>query len=772
MKISLAWLFDHIDGDWRKIDVPNLVQQFNLKTAEIEGFAKSELDLQQLTVARVEVIGEQVVTLFSPGLSQKIMLGIRPDLIIGGYYLLQKSGDGWVWASGVIVDSAKDSLLPAIYFGNDEVAAKWFELVELEDYIFEVDNKSLTNRPDMWGHRGFAREIAALLDLKLRPLEQFLTPISVQEVAQSFGGDQLNPIGVQVNTQDCRRFASLYVQQVANLPSQLGMAIRLLRLDQRAIDYSVDLSNYVMLDIGQPMHVFDAEQLVGKKLNIRQAKLDEKIALLGGVELSLQPQDMVVCDEQGPVALAGIKGGARSGSSATTRALLLEAANFAPGLIRQSSARHKLRTEASARFEKSLDPAQTTIALQRFIKLQQALDPALVVNGPIIAVGQLPSAITIELDQAWIDQRLGVALSPEFVVGTLEKLGFGVKTGIDKYLVTVPSWRATKDIQIAEDLLEELGRMWGYDKIPARLPSKLMQPGDLSKTFKVRQIKRFLATDAGMQEVENYPFYDETFLRDISWQPVKAVEVINPVSENWYRLVTSLVPHLCKNILQNGHECTNARFFEWGRTWEPKTAEHALETRILAGIFFARSGVDFYIAKNYLTKLFQSLKLAVTWQKPDQSMPIWYHPYQTASLVCDGVQIGWAGKLSSGWLREIAEGDAFAFEINGDFLLSQPATESRYQPLPRFQGSHLDVSILVPLTVTVAELQNLILRVDPRVYRVELIDTFQKDDWFDKKALTFRYYFVDQEKTLSGEEIAVVQQKVEAAVQTSGASIR
>lgn len=775
MKISLAWLFDHLQGDLHKVDVQFLVDQFNLKVAEIESFEKIIIKTSQFTVAKL-LQNDIDCELFSLELKQNIQVCSRSDAKVGDYYLLKKLDLGWAWAGGKDFNSAKDNLLPALYFESDDAATNWSEQVDLQDYILEVDNKSLTHRPDMWGHRGFAREIGALLGLGLKPEQDFFAQVPVEYAKHSFARNAQNPFSLAINTSGCKSLAGLYLSNVSGLPVELNMAIRLFKVDMRSISQLVDLTNYVMLDIGQPMHVFDADLIAKNELLARQAHSHEKLVLLGGEQIELTHNDLVIADGNGPVSLAGIKGGASTGASNSTKNLLLESAVFDATVIRRSSAHHKIRTESSARYEKTLDPNQNILAIRRFVKLQSQIDTSLQVNYPIIALGEQIEPKQIELNHEFIQTRLGVKIATDFVVDILTKLGFQVVVKHDLveqiiYQITVPTWRASKDINIAMDIVEEVARMWGYDKITPVLPSKITQPGNLDKVFRIRQIRQLLAS-IGMHEVENYPFYDETFLQAIKWQPQNAVEVRNPVSENWRRLVTSLLPHLCKNLQQESHDYSMLRYFEWGRIWYPKDAVSAFEVRTLAGVFFERSGVDFYVMKNHLVNLFNILHIDVVWQKPAAHLPIWYHPYQTAVLMHFGKQIGTAGKLSLGWMSNICEGEAFAFELDGDFILNQSPDAVEYKTISRYQPVCLDISLFVPLAVTVEQLQIIIKQADALIYHVELVDSFKKDDWLDKKALTFRYFFVDHEKTLSGTQIAVVQQQVEAAILKSGASVR
>ena len=766
MKISLRWLFDHIAGDVTKVDVSALVDQFNLKVAEIENFSQLTLDIQNFVVAKAVSVGDRV-QLFAPELDQDIFAPVRSDLQIGNYYLLINREKNYDWASGKDFNSLKEGLLPALYFANEQQAKLWRLNFEAQDYIFEVDNKSLTHRPDMWGHRGFAREIAALLNLELKPLEQLITPLSIAEVTDK----NSCMYQTKIQAEGCLRFASLYLPKVSNLPSSLSMAVRLFRCDMRAINHLVDLTNYVMLDLGQPMHVFDAKQIVGNQLVVRKAINGEKLALLGGQVLELTAEDMVIADQSGPLSLAGIKGGASSGCTDNTSSILIEAANFDAVTIRKSAARYKIRTESSARFEKTLDPNFNTQAIERFIKLQQSLEPDLKIIEPIVSLGAKNDLPIIRFSHQFVEKRLGQAIPSQFVIDTLNKLGFSITTQAHDYIVQVPSYRASKDVAIAEDVLEEILRMWGYGNILPQMPSKITQPGNLDHIFKIRQIRQYLSAALGMHEVENYPFYDESFLQQINWQPQQAVEIKNPVSENWRRLVTSLIPHLCKNIEHNSHDLADLRFFEWGRIWQPKDAKSATELRILAGVVFNQQ-IDFYFFKAKLQALFNALGIDVIWQKPTSDLPIWYHAHQTASLMYNGKQIGIAGMLSPDWLEKIALGQAFGFEIDGDFILNQVPKLVKHQLLSKYQATSLDVSILVPLNKTVADLQTSILKVDGRIYQVELVDSFKKDDWQNQKALTFRYYFVDANKTLASDDVFSIQKQVEQSLQTDGAKIR
>jgi phenylalanyl-tRNA synthetase beta chain len=776
MKISIAWVFDHIDADVAKVDVPKLIERFNATTAEIEGFEKVKIDLDLFSLAQLRSI-EPRVKVHSPEWDLDGSLSKRDDLQAGHWYLIIKREKMYDWATSADLGGQKDMFLPAVLVSAAEQKGGWKKKFEATDYIFTVDNKSITHRPDLWGHRGFAREIAALLNLPLKPLADFVVDHEITTYDHPAPVDKDMPFRITIeNREKCHRFAGLYMPKVVMSPSLLWMASRLSRVDSRSINAVVDFTNYVMLDLSQPMHAFDATALKNKSIVARSALNKEKLTLLDDQTIELSQEDLVISDGDGPVALAGIMGGKQSAVNLETTTLFLESANFEAAGIRRTAQRYKLRTEASARFEKSLDLNQNTDAILRFLKL---LDDANIPHTSarfIASLGRPARPLELPVQHSFIESRLGTTVAPEFVVHTLKKLDFGVKKMAQDdscvYQLLVPTFRSTKDITIPIDIVEEVGRFYGYSSIPFTLPLVETRFESNYWVHQIYKMKELLAFGLSMRELYSYALFDESFLRSIHWEPSQTAQIQDPVSENLYRLVTTLMPNLLKAVQENSADHDQLRFFEWGRCWE-KYGTGITETKLLSGIIFdKKKPVDFYDAKALLEQFFAMLHLPVQWQHADTLPYPWFHDAQTAVLIHEGKTVGMAGVADPHFLKEVTEGYAFIFELNGDFFERYMPAVHRFVPMPKYPAVDRDVSVLVPLSLTVDELIHMILNVNNKLTKVELVDMFQKKEWKDQRSLTMRYTMRDETKTMTKAEVDVIHAKIVKTVEAAGATVR
>jgi phenylalanyl-tRNA synthetase beta chain len=289
--------------------------------------------------------------------------------------------------------------------------------------------------------------------------------------------------------------------------------------------------------------------------------------------------------------------------------------------------------------------------------------------------------------------------------------------------------------------------------------------------MRVRAIKNCMASALSMHEVCNYAMFDESFLHELQWDPVYTVDIKNPVSENWRRMATTLMPGLIKNVVTNKTEADILQFFEYGRTWH--LDETLQECKVLAGIFYnQKNSVDFYVAKAQLTQLFAMLDLNVTWQKVEKPLYPWLAPYQTADIICNDKKIGYAGKAHCSLLKKFVDGDAFMFELDADFLISYNPPSKRFVPTPKYPGVQRDVSVMVPSAVTVDSLLNALKNVSDIVVKVSLVDFFIKEDWFDKRSLTFRVWLQDPEKTMTTQQVDAVWSCVTQTLTSMNAEIR
>jgi phenylalanyl-tRNA synthetase beta chain len=799
MKLSISWIFDHIGVDWKKQNIGDLVSKFNLVSAEIEHFYKVEFDLTRFALCKVIKEDSSSFTVSIPEWKKEVVLPKRDDskssISISTkdlvFMVCANKGKDISWAKLKDFDMDKDGLIPPLDVSEKDLSGGWKNYFEAQDYILEVDNKSITHRPDMWCHRGFAREIAAMLDLNLIPTEKFLVKKEVFTFDKLAKGTKTNPISIEIKAEkECKRFAGMYLSSMQNRPTNPLILSRFLKVGVRPMNGFVDLTNYLMLDWSQPVHAYDAQKIEGEKIVARMAKSKEKLTLLDGAQIELTDQDLVIADDKKALCLAGIMGGLNSGVGVNTKSIFLEAAIFDAASVRRTSLRFAYRTESSMRFEKTLDPNQNIEGIFRFLKLAKDFGITFDSSTEVLSVGPVAEELTLQIKHDFFEKRSGLELSEYDISIPLERLGFKlVKNLVEDsatgkrdliYSITVPTFRGSKDIEIQEDILEEIIRFYGFDKVKLQLPKLEKKPFNLNPVFRVRKIKNFLANSAKMFEQQNYILLDEKFLMEVGLTSLQAAgEIVNPVSQDAKRLLPSLLPGLFKNIKENFHEQDSLKFFEVGRVWSSGKESEIVEHKKVSGIFFEkRKAVDFYECKNHITELLEYLGIdfdKIEWQKIDEPTDMWCAKYQSANIIFDKKNIGILGKIDCAFLSKLdvlPESDAFFFELDLNFLIGFDLGIKKFKPLPKFQETSFDLSLLVPLKIETMSLKNILCKIDDLVTKVELIDFFEKEEWVDKKSLTFRVWLNNPDKTLEKEEIDSVREKTIKSMQKSGAELR
>lgn len=762
MKVSLRWIFDHLNAQWTDYRVEDIVARFNLTTAEIEHTEKVSLSLDDYALCVIEKITETQIEYFCAEWAIKGMLPIRTDASVNNVYLIKKYKNDYAWATLTDWNNAsREGLMPTLFIPDQTMlSGLWKKNCEIEDYILEIDNKSITNRPDLWGHRGVAREIGALLSIPLKKIDD--SGVSVVHYESKSTSDEKMPILISLETSFCSRLSAAMIKDIRYTPSTLFMALRLNRVDQKPMNILVDATNYVMCDIGHPMHAFDGRYFENSSLKVRMAKSGEILTSLDGVDLTLTSDDIVISNEEKVASLAGIKGGALSGVASDVSSLIIEAGCFDAGTIRLSAAYHKLRTDASARFEKSLDPEQTVVALQRYIKLLR--DAGLSCNiSSIATIGNVVEPLKITVKHNEIIDRLGVNIESATVkklLGSIECIVDASQDSNPTYTVTVPTFRCTKDIRIKEDLVEEVGRLYGYNTIPAQLPSLTLQPEDYVDVQRLSALKHYYASgQVAFSEVQNYALFDNDFLHKIGWEIDEVLTLKNPLNAQATTLVTSLIPHLLKNVELNSANQDELRFFEAAKIWHASN-NSINEQSCLSGVWFKKhETVDFYQAKMWIQGMFDRLQIPVVWKKSDKKFQ-WAHAFQAADLFIEERCIGTVAVGSLAMMARCVQGSTLLFELNLDAILNYKVIDPVFKPLPLYQATHLDMSIMVPLFVTVSSLEETIKNVDKRIFEVYFIDQFKKPEWTDKKSITLRFGVRDEQKTITKELIDSIMAEV------------
>jgi phenylalanyl-tRNA synthetase beta chain len=624
------------------------------------------------------------------------------------------------------------------------------------DYVIEVDNKSLTHRPDLWGHHGMAREAAAILGKRL--LDPVKPVAFVRDAA---------PLHVSIDDFSlCPRYSALAFEHVTIKPSPPWLQRRLEAIGLNPISNIVDVTNFVMAEIAQPMHAFDAAKLHGGQILVRPARDGETFAALNGESYALDPSNLVIADTRGAIALAGVIGGAHSAISDSTTRIVLESANFNASSIRKTSSKLKLRTDASVRFEKAQDPVNTVRGLERACELLQEVSPGIRLAGGLAdAYRPLPVPPPIELPLDWLDRKLGHAIPAEEVRRILESLAFLVEdSGPDFLLVRVPSWRATKDVSIKDDLLEEVGRMVGYDSIvpaapliPARVP-----PASPAREFNHRI--RQMAAAQGFTEVYNYSFLSEEMVRAFNLDPERHLEVRNPIAKDQSLLRTSLIPGIWKNIIDNARHLDTFRLFEIGREIYPDR-----EVPHLAAAVYAK---DDGIASLFELKRLAECLLPGLDAHPVDARPI-EHPRRSAEIRCGTTVIGRLFELHP---RLVETGRAAVLDL--DLSVLETLTRNRrspgsvrYQALRRFPASAFDLSVVAQARALIGEVQSALTR----LAGAELLSiSFLRDFTLPggARSLSFRLTVGATGRTLSTEEVGQIRTRIIDGMRTAGYELR
>ncbi|MFH1643831.1 MAG: phenylalanine--tRNA ligase subunit beta [bacterium] len=802
MKLSLSWIFDHIDADWQKQNVEEIVKRFNQVTAEIEDFYSVEFDLRNFALGSVTSFDKNSFTISIPEWKKEVKL---PTQNISSYCLPEQKKLFFIMtlrqAQGELGNDKigfatlqdfgveKEGFLPPVSATDKDLDGSWKNRFEAKDIILDIDNKSITHRPDMWGHRGFAREIAAFMKLPFLPEDKFLNEKEVENFTKKTDSTDQNPISIEIDApKACHRFSGIYFDLIENKPTDIFILSRLLKIGMRPINAIVDITNYLMFDWTQPTHAYDASKILGGTIIARMARKNEKLTLLDESVLKLSDKDLVIADTEKPLCLAGVMGGKDDSVVSTTTKLFLESANFDPVFVRRTAMRHGVRTESSSRFEKTLDPDQTTSAIKRFLNLLDKFNLKYNCADKIVSTGHRAEVLTLEVEHSFLEKRAGFSLTKEQVIEPLTRLCFTIQlsghteraNASRMYKITVPTFRSSKDIEIKEDILEEVVRFYGFDNVEIKLPAFVRQAYDLTEIMRTRKVKHFFVNEAKMTEQRNYVYCDEQFLNQIGVELGSEFwEVINPVSENNRRLVTSLIPNLLKNINENVADSDSLYFFEVARIWKPDAINERGESKRLAGIFFEkRKTVDFYECKSHVVGMLRTIGVLheqISFLKIDNPEEPWFMPYQTAKVLIDGEIIGVLGKTDPIFLSKLdvlPESDACIFDLDYNFLLNFEPKVKKFIPLPKYQETYIDFSVLVPLDSTVEHLQNLLRLSDSLVKKVELIDFFENPKWIDKRSLTFRVEISDPEKTMDKDQIDSIWNKCVEIMKNSGAQLR
>ncbi len=768
MFVSMNWINDFVDLSGE--DLEKLIHRFTLSTAEVEGIEYKGRDIDGVVVGQIVSCEDHpdsdhlhILKVDAGSEVFDVVCG-APNARVGIKTAFAKNGGSvcnmkikaaklrGVMSYGMCC-SAKELGISDDHSGIMELddslenGTDIKTVFPIDDVIFEVDNKSLTNRPDLWGHYGIAREFAALTGKPLKELPVMENP---------YTGD--STVDITIEKPDlCYRYSSLRIENITKHISSNEMQVRLYYCGSRAINLLADITNYIMLELGQPMHAFNGKKI--DKIVVDTPKEAIEFTTLDGNVRQITTDTLMIYNDKTPVAIAGIMGGLDSEIEDDTETLVLESANFDGVCVRKSASRMALRTDASARYEKTLDPEMTLIAVKRFLKLLYDVD------GDIRCVSKITDVyakkypeIKVDFCKQFIDRYTGIDISSDRIENTLNSLGFGVKRSGDDFTVTVPSYRATKDVSMQADIVEEITRIYGYDNFDIKttyeplLPARKTLRKINENTIKDTLVKRYF-----LHEVHTRIWCDPDDLRSVGLSPEDNVKLLGASEEKETGILrTTLMQSFLPFVYKNRSFDDTFGMFEIGRcvkgTKEDGTAN---ERRMLAIVLYSKEESEkalYMQGVDIVNTIVSELKHKTVKYTKIECEHTWQHPKNTASIDVDGKRIGVLNTIHPSTLKKIAKNcSVVCIEIDMDDFDGISSADLEFNEPSRFPAVDYDLSLVVPEGVRFEDMEQCWDRKDnPELANIKVIDIY---DASDTKSITIRYSFVLDDRTLTGEEV-------------------
>ena len=787
MFLSMNWISDFVDLSG--LDKLKLINQFSLSTAEVENeiFFKGE-DLSGVVVAEIKSVephpdskklhllkvdaGESELTDVVCG-APNVRAGMKTafakvgaklgEIEIAPRKLAGYTSCGMCCSEKEIGISDDNSGIMEI---TDDIpnGTDLKDVYAIDDIIFEVDNKSLTNRPDLWGHYGIAREFAALAGRELKPLD----------VIDTAKYDNLPKVDMKIEDPLCQRYSCMQIENVNRNVSPVNMRIRLYYCGMRAINFLADLTNYLMLEMGQPMHAFDSRKV--EKIRIKRFDEPFTFQTLDGVERNIDENTLMICSDNTPVAIAGIMGGLDSEIVDDTTTLTLESATFDAASIRKSTVRLSHRTDASMRYEKSLDPEMTTVAIARFVKLLQDSDSEVkVVSSLTDDYAYHYPKIELEFDKAFVDKYTGINIPNETILKTLASLGFEASESNDNFSVVVPSWRATKDVTIKADIIEEITRIYGYDNFEINTANAPLYPvkPDIEKTVEDR-IKDLLVKRFSLHELHSYvwSYYDE--LKAIGLEPSGVIKLEGATNPNIETIRDSIIPTQLCQIKSNTSFSPSFGIFEVGRVVSAVDENNlCVENKMLAVTLFSKTqnvASLYYHLRDILATMSDDIKHKPLTFEAKQATKDYQHPRNLNKIFCDGVEIGEIGIVHPAVSKKIDKKAAIVFaQIDVEKFAKIENASISYEEPSKFPEMEIDLSFVSQRFAPIAEAVKLVN--SSLIKKIEVTDIYD-DEADGTKSITTRLTFAHPEKTLTREEVQEVTDKIINALKEKNISLK
>jgi len=799
MKLSLSWIKEYVDLP-STLDTKQLSYDLTMRTVEVEGAENLGDKFENIIVGEIKAVNPhpnadklRVCTVDIGSETKEIVCG-GSNLYVGMKCCVAKPG-AWVRWHGegepVEIKNAKlrgvesygmicassEVLLGDLFPAHEEAevmdlsafvapaGTNLADALDLNDIILEIDNKSMTNRPDLWGHYGIARELAAIYGLPLKKIETFKPTCGE------------NDFTVEItDTKGCPRYVGVRIDGVSVKASPYKMQNRIWKVGMRPINALVDITNYVMLATGQPTHAFDCDNIKGH-INVRRAAEGEELLLLNGKDLKLKADDLVISDAEGAVALAGVMGGAKDSILPKTEKVILEVANFESRGIRKTALRYDNRTEASSRYEKAVDTQRVDQALALSMQLFAELYPEMKVTGYCDRSYSETKRNELDVSLDWLERRLGKRISNEDIARQMASLGFDTKFDGDNMHVVVPTWRSTGDVSIKADIMEEVARLYGYENF---------EPTSITTTFTgainqldkdlVRRIKEYLSVRCGMQEVFTYPWMETPTAEAVLGSFDGVLELSTPPSpeENYIR--SSLLPNICDAVVKNERYFTEFGIYEEAQVFADRNYVSKYDASELLPEQVRKFAGAFAGASDDITKLFRRAKGVIenmsrfthmegfTFAKNEK--PFWADDTVWVNVYVDEEKIGDLALLSrktamAVGVRNLA---VMLFELSADAMKPFTSRTNGFEHLVEYPVAEYDVSLLFDSAAKWSDIYTAAVgKKGPQnlVKDAAFVDEYRgKQVPEGKKSVTIKLFIGADDRTLKSEEIEKTAESV------------
>ena len=785
MKVSLNLIREYVDLPQNLTD-EQIAYDMTLRTVEVEKVENTALKFHDIVVGKILEVKKHPnadklrICMVDVGEAEPIQIVCGgSNLYEGEYVVVSKPGAEVVWhGEGEPVKVSKTKMRGEISCGmicaSSEVYLSDFfqkegetEIIDLKgfdckpgdnvanlfgmnDTVLEIDNKSLSNRPDLWGHYGIARELSAIYDVPLKEPPKYELDKNLPEY------------NVQIkDTEKCNRYVAVEIDGIYEKQSPIWMQSLLSKTGQRPINAIVDITNYVMMAVGEPLHAFDKTHVSGEKIIVRNAKENEELLLLDNNSIKLTTDDLVICDESDAMALAGIRGGKKDSILPDTKGIVLEIANFSADTIRKTGKRFAEKTESSMRYEKGMDTQRVDDGLNLALELIKKIFPESKIIKYTDVYPNKTQNNKIKISEKFLDTRLGKKIPKEKIEQILTSLGYKISYNNGEYEVIVPTWRSTGDVTIKDDVMGDIARILSFNSFEAK-PITITFEHSIRQNDVLleRRIKEYLAERCGFYEIYTYPWIEEKYIQVAGVDMNKSLKLATPPAPELTYLRSSLIPGMIEAISKNLRYYDEFRLFDYEEVYEkgdyrPSSEDEILpiQKNYLTGSIVGKNAKEiFFEAKGVIENMSRYCHMEdIKLEKIEK--PYWADINAYLNITKDNEIIGTFGLLSVKAMSDskIKRTNVALFEINADKFVPYASRTNKYERLPELPLVEKDLSILVNEEVTWKEIEE---SIKSKVKEVEFVDEYRGNQIPEgKKSITLKVKVLNEGTTMTSEQI-------------------